>query len=96
MDRAAGTCANRRHHPCLRALEGEWVQLPPIENRVLIYHCNTVVREIEPTVKDLPEQNKSMSRNLRRGRPRNISDLMPQCQQTQQGADAQLRIYGNR
>jgi hypothetical protein len=73
------------------ALAGEWVQLPPIENRVLIYYCNTVVREIEPTVKDVP-----MSRNLTRGRPRNISDLMPQCQQTQQGADAQLRIYGNR
>ncbi len=31
----------------LQALAGEWVQLLHIEKRVLVYYCNTVVREIE-------------------------------------------------
>ena len=32
---------------CLRALAGEWVQLLRIEDRVPVYYCKTVVREIE-------------------------------------------------
>ncbi len=31
----------------LQALAGEWVQLLRIEKRVLVYYCNTVVREID-------------------------------------------------
>jgi transposase InsO family protein len=31
----------------LMALAGEWVQLVRIEDRMLVYYCNTVVREVE-------------------------------------------------
>jgi Integrase core domain len=31
----------------LQVLAGEWIQLQRIEDRVLVYYCNTVVREIE-------------------------------------------------
>jgi len=30
-----------------RALAGEWVQLVRIEQRVLVYYCRTLVRELD-------------------------------------------------
>jgi transposase InsO family protein len=30
-----------------RALAGDWVRLLPIEDRILVYYCNTLVREID-------------------------------------------------
>lgn len=30
-----------------RALAGEWVQLIRIENRILVYYCRTLVRELD-------------------------------------------------
>jgi hypothetical protein len=30
-----------------RALAGDWVQLQPVENRILVYYCNTLMRELD-------------------------------------------------
>ena len=33
-----------------RALAGDWVQLQPVENRILVYYCNTLMRELDPSI----------------------------------------------
>jgi hypothetical protein len=30
-----------------RALAGEWVQLEPVGQRVLVYYCRTLIRELD-------------------------------------------------
>ena len=33
-----------------RALAGDWVHLQPAENRILVYYCNTLMRELDPSM----------------------------------------------
>jgi transposase InsO family protein len=39
----------RRRWEISYALAGQWVELVPLENRVLVYHCRTVIRELDLT-----------------------------------------------
>jgi hypothetical protein len=32
-----------------KALAGEWVELKRAENRILVYYCNSLIRELDPT-----------------------------------------------
>ena len=33
-----------------RALAGDWVRLLPVEHRILVYYCNTLMRELDPSM----------------------------------------------
>ena len=39
----------RRRWEISYALTGQWVELVRLEDRVLVYHCRTVVRELDLT-----------------------------------------------
>jgi hypothetical protein len=34
-----------------RALAGDWVRLLPVEERILVYYCATLVRELDPAIR---------------------------------------------
>ncbi|MGB9242814.1 MAG: hypothetical protein WCC03_05630, partial [Candidatus Acidiferrales bacterium] len=41
-------CAGRNWE-ISRALAGEWVQLIRVEERILVYYCRSLVRELDPS-----------------------------------------------
>jgi hypothetical protein len=33
-----------------KALSGEWVQIVPVERRLLVFYCQTLIRELDPAL----------------------------------------------